>query len=1530
MKRIFAFLMILFMALMLIPVGAAIISDDGYSAEIVQLPGEGTSDNPFTISDVEHLLFFAKQVNSGNVFYRNAHYSLLEDVELSGEWTPIGNMTYPFKGKFNGNGFTVKGMKITASNSFTGFFGYSEGTVQNLTVTDYRINSTCQYSGGITGYNSGNIVNCHSDGSITVRNIDRELGVGGIVGVNFGSVYFCSSTNEDNRTYNITVSSENNGGTNTKRTAQAGGIVGLNFGKVNTCFSHFNVIVNTENPMPGYAAGLVGVNSGGNITECYASGNASVDYYIYPTLYVATAGGLVAHNTGKIVNCFALGDVKTLYGDAMSSQNIGGLVGLNSSGFIDNCFRYKNQKVVLSEGVSTYPLSPGTINDIGEAYDNLVEFYSIQFLVQKLRWNDTNWVRAMQGPPRLLSGDSAIQVYTLDKLYGTGAVVIEYDTLKVLADAESSYNEESGVLKVSRDWYYSVNVPDCTLNSFSRFALVPTSSYSYISAVHCDGADALANEVYLTLGSKEAVKLYVYPSEGVSVKGYELLETDDPIWNSKDYKKIYESENGVFSVVPAKLDDDNTYWVRIIRTDGEETRPLQVNIRVVEALSADDIADKLDLGLDLFAFDIPDNVPLIGGKELKVGTEDLFNIHISKQPDRIMIALGLNNEEKDAYGDFQKAIDDVRNGITSAKAKKYLYSGPDDDDPFEFKIMGYVEMPVNSHGNVHLNGITAQVIVTIAGEWEHQWQCYAFSVPVVIKVNIGASATATLSLQFDPYLNVNVGGAIKIEAPSVTPSLGVGIINAFDVSVYGKAEHTLDWDFETNRVVSTLSGEVGLSATLFSLELEEPLLSGDLVIYDSSLQSRYSLLKSGSLSAYLNIDNYTLNRGYNTSTSAWGDDNGVSLFGYASSNERVLQSSIFHSANPETVKLNDGTLIMVWVTDIADRSDYNHTAIVWSAYDPDTGVWSLPEIIDDDGTADYSPSIVTDGDNVFVAWMDSNICFEGEPDIAYIASSCDISVAKLTFGSQGFGQVLGITSDDCYDASVQLYVIDGNVYALWLKNSENDVTMLKGETTLMTASLSDLNTVTTVAVSDSPILDFAMGMYDGEVSVAYTVDADANLVTEGNKLYLKSLLSSDEILLDDGAIYDLTPVSYKNSNGFFAYKDGEIVFYNADYEAISVMELYGARDYIIVETAEGLALVYVSTESSFENGNAAYVVFFDGELWSLPVLLTEGEGYIDDLSVYVDADGNFNIVYTKTIAELVDGKIERITSLCTNTLTSGSNLTLNGAFVGKVSSDGNVAVEAIIVNNGFKPFDGYKISVLNKSGSVVYEGVVNEIIGIGEEKIIDFSMPIPSVYSAETFTVIVMPIGGSDTLPADNRAAITLGESDLSVSATRITTGNSSGTVVTVRNNGIREEYVTLNLRKETEDGDILTKFILGSLKPGETADYVLDASRFRPFFDECTLFVIEVCGSTVDAYANDNFCNIVIEQKTVNAGDGREIPVYCDINSDGEINVLDVIQLKKIIDKNTETDSVYKYDLNGDKLLNDEDAVFLAGVVVQ
>ena len=272
----------------------------------------------YKIYDINGLILFIDKVNNGE---NNASAELMADLDFSGypptgpQFTPIGSDSNPFKGKFNGNGKTIKNLVIDSDSDYVGFFGYVgiNGVVSDLSLENVTITGE-KYVGGIAGWNDGTIENCRMGGTVSVAKSSDIIYVGGVVGYNNARCIVKNCVNTG------TVGFASTGYT---MTAYVGGVVGYNEGYVQNSYNAGNV--SAYGSSVGNAiniGGVVGYNNN-ELLACYNMG--TVDGSVaFGTHYV---GGVVGYNNERVKYCYSKGDVLS----EKSGANVGGVAGYNES-----------------------------------------------------------------------------------------------------------------------------------------------------------------------------------------------------------------------------------------------------------------------------------------------------------------------------------------------------------------------------------------------------------------------------------------------------------------------------------------------------------------------------------------------------------------------------------------------------------------------------------------------------------------------------------------------------------------------------------------------------------------------------------------------------------------------------------------------------------------------------------------------------------------------------------------------------------------------------------------------------------------------------------------------------------------------------------------------------------------------------------------------------------------------------------------------------------------------------------------------
>lgn len=127
------------------------------------VPGSGTKDDPYLISNAEELQAFRDIVNGENGQTQNtaAWAVLTADIDLQNQlWTPIGSQQTPYSGTFDGGGYAIRNLYINNSEEVTGLFGSARNAAfRNLTITGSvtATHAYGSYSGGLLGIGTGTI-----------------------------------------------------------------------------------------------------------------------------------------------------------------------------------------------------------------------------------------------------------------------------------------------------------------------------------------------------------------------------------------------------------------------------------------------------------------------------------------------------------------------------------------------------------------------------------------------------------------------------------------------------------------------------------------------------------------------------------------------------------------------------------------------------------------------------------------------------------------------------------------------------------------------------------------------------------------------------------------------------------------------------------------------------------------------------------------------------------------------------------------------------------------------------------------------------------------------------------------------------------------------------------------------------------------------------------------------------------------------------------------------------------------------------
>lgn len=239
-----------------------------------------------------------------------------------------------FGGIFDGNGYSITGFSIIGNYSSIGFFGVlqEDAVVRNLKIEG----SVCPTGdaaevGGIAGINYGSILNCSYTGYVA-----GDDNIGGIAGINEtgGEIKRCQA--------NAVVSGNHS----------TGGIAGVNHGVLNNCKNAGDI--NTQTAGITYEIDDLTID---NMKNLNSTENVAVHM---------DTGGIVGLSDGKIYYCTNSGVV----GYPHVGYNVGGIAGRLHQGYIQGCTNTGN---VLGR------------KDVGGIAGQMEPFLEIQYLTDKFQ-----------------------------------------------------------------------------------------------------------------------------------------------------------------------------------------------------------------------------------------------------------------------------------------------------------------------------------------------------------------------------------------------------------------------------------------------------------------------------------------------------------------------------------------------------------------------------------------------------------------------------------------------------------------------------------------------------------------------------------------------------------------------------------------------------------------------------------------------------------------------------------------------------------------------------------------------------------------------------------------------------------------------------------------------------------------------------------------------------------------------------------------------------------------------------------------
>lgn len=1034
-----------------------------------------------------------------------------------------------------------------------------------------------------------------------------------------------------------------------------------------------------------------------------------------------------------------------------------------------------------------------------------------------------------------------------------------------------------------REEYIGVTA-DGYLSDMSYRALVSNGTY-YINMYPSDGefdivyakatigntmTNLLADKVYLqhtgdaiSDASASAMMEIEVKARG-DVKNYTLVQ---------DGALIASSEEGKFSVPLFMANEGRTLTnlkaqkdVRIKATNVDgKTTVKRIGIYISPEGAADikeeNKSGSLKIGSNI-EFTLPDNtIPFLGGETLSYGLANALPFDLTVERNGL-VKIAINKGTSQSIEAFKEDFDGLSRRAQNLSDAAAAFGGR--PEKFGAGCLS-ASVTVKGYGEGYIDmtrpgtfGVKVDVIVAGKGSAKYRQYFWAGAVPLYISVEAGAelSDKVTLSIKGEDFILQTEGGVGTLSGKIfLTAKAGVGVEKVVSVGVSGTGACNYFYKPLDDYTKVWLNAYLELEADCFGWHMnlfKSP--EATHTIYESPGSSGgamggRSLTESMAAQLY-NADAYTvMDRSYLHQEAAAP----ITAFS-ASGSDTFVQASVYPGADPKMVKAGD-KFYLFWLQDIPSRSAENRAAVVYAFSDDGANFTDPRQLVpeSENQTHDNGIDVCVDDGKIYVCWQDAAKTFASGTDLNEVAGNQHISYAIVDAST---GNVLShetVTETvGCY-LQPKIYVNQGRAQIAWIQNNLTSIDGLWGTDNQESLQKYDAaaGTIETFPVGEGNekivSMDGAAG--NSQTGVVYALDTDGDLQTVSDRvIYFDTRLGSgeDRTLLTAEAGMNDNPVS--EGGRIYWYADGNISYTTVG--STAVQQIYEearsdvSSNFRVLSEGEKTEIIWDAIAYETEKVVLYGISSSEEGQWTSPYVIEQTDSEMTG-TLTGSLRGGIPYIAYMHIRNQEDGS--KSSSLCVTQKKDVSDLALN--YAGYEYED-------------FKPGQVLPIAVeLTNKGNTTVETVEMKMdgaslgtqgihLGAGETGsfvLEQYIVPAETDSYAE-HTLTVTASGESST--SDNDYQIGIGYTDVKVLCSQRWQDEATWLDLSVLNDSDIASDVTLNIRGDKEDGEILYSEELGEIAGGKGVSMTVN---LQPYEDSCCTYFVEAVTGTEDVIEGNN-----------------------------------------------------------------------------
>lgn len=949
--------------------------------------------------------------------------------------------------------------------------------------------------------------------------------------------------------------------------------------------------------------------------------------------------------------------------------------------------------------------------------------------------------------------------------------------------------------------------------------------------------DAVNNSITISRGMKCDVIISSPQSNIASYviqqdANHKIISTTG-VFRQQDLYSALETKKPVYAFV---IDKNNVY-----------SEAVKIKLEKVASNNVDKMMDSTSISLfgkNGFNTSVSSSAPMFGGLNINYGYSSI-PIGVQYTGTKVRISIGLNlfdnssttsiygnksitekewNSFKNDIKGLQKSVESSTDKMKTFNSFRKTHKYCKDIPKFGRKcsvdgsFMGYVEFDV-ADGDLVVVDICGQLAGEVAIQFKQQFFVLGF--PVYVYEEAGGElsfAVEGAKSVPDNDFPMEFSATLKVE-PYVKVGAGAGAKGYVSAGVAGKGSLPIEWVMSNKHIKIDVTGSLLIEGEFFGISGSLPILSGEYNLVDKYYGESTSSENGANYVLYTLDDEEdkpkaTLsNRDYIKHTSDWLSQ---ATFKSMSNKSRSKASNIVSNTLQEAVYKNsqvkiakfDDTMMMVWIEDCKDRDTYNRYRLVYSVYDKSNKVWSAPNAVDDCGTMDYAPSLVSNGKDVYVAWQNINASVN-KVDINNIISNAEIKLAKYDAQNDCFVDIQTITNNNSFDYVPNATFENGEIVVYYASCNNSDIGAEKSSSVKKFANNS------TITVKSS--LNF--------VSMLNTYGENYCFVSGGKLYNNRNAIELNE----DMVIYAV----YGQINGKIAlfYGDAQGIHYIQDSKTVDLCTNNSvAGDFNVVEIGDSIRLLWNGvTESGSDLFSMEYV---NGE-WSSPIRLTEYDNNLSNVRA-VGFDDSLYCVFDKTDDKnTVDDLTDDQTDLCTYTTTGFDSIDINLDFVDEYDFEEGktVNITPVISNNGTDKIESITFEISDSNG---YTKTVTKDVSIlsGDLEAVDLQYDVPNDFDKSTIS-IVAKVNGENNEATDD-GTIEVGFADLQMNELVVEEVEDTFVIsgVVTNSNIVPAQDVVAEIYLGEEKSNLLEKSNLGVVEKNEGKTVIFTIPRDDLVFD--------------------------------------------------------------------------------------------------